>query len=293
MVPTKQTESVGPGPGSASQRYSPRPLTDGERWTAEVLGELRRRHYRPRAWAAFVHSSFERSYRSRRARPRMAREARAWGATGAVAWMAACTAARGRGDLRPRPLPGLLWWFAVWQMLDWHLGMAEGGDGEPRERLSPADAITLVRFWLVPAAFGTAHSSPGLPTVIVLGGLTDWLDGNIALRHGRTRLGRDLDTTADLAFLTACAAAAHGAGRIPPAAFWVLTARHGLGLAVALGAVFARARQPAIRGRRWGGVLRLGGLAICTCGADRTGAALLIAGSLVPPRATALHLSPA
>jgi len=34
-------------------------------------------------------------------------------------------------------------------MLDWHLGMAEGGDGRPRERLSPADAITLARFWLV------------------------------------------------------------------------------------------------------------------------------------------------
>jgi len=33
-------------------------------------------------------------------------------------------------------------------MLDWHLGMAEGGDG-PRELLSPADAITLARFWLV------------------------------------------------------------------------------------------------------------------------------------------------
>ena len=293
MVPTRQTDSVGARAGSASQRYSPRPLTEGERWTAEVLSELRRRCYRPGAWVAFVRKSLERSSSNRCARPRMARQARGWGAGGAVAWMAACAAARERDDLRLRPLGGLLWWFAVWQMLDWHLGMAEGGDGRPRERLSPADAITLARFWLVPATFGAAHSSRGLPTVIVLGGLTDWLDGSVARRHGRTRLGRDLDTTADLAFLTAAATAARGAGRIPSLAFWALSARHGLGLAVALGAVFGRARRPAIRARPWGALLRIGGLASCTSGADRTGAALLIAGSLVPPRSTALHLSPA
>ena len=223
----------------------------------------------------------------------MARQARRWGATGALAWIAACTAARGRDDLRLSPLPGLLWWFAVWQMLDWHLGMAEGGDGRPRERLSPADAITLVRFWLVPGVFAAAKSSSGLPTVIVFGGVTDWLDGDVARRHGRTRLGRDLDTTADLAFLTGASTAARAAGRVPSLAFWALTARHGLGLAVALGAIFGRARRPAVRARRWGAVLRIGGLAICTTGLDRTGAALLIAGSLVPPRPTALHLSPA
>lgn len=178
-------------------------------------------------------------------------------------------------------------------MLDWHLGMAEGGDGHPRERLSPADAITLARFWLAPAAFGTARSPRGLPTVIIIGGLSDWLDGRLARRRGRTRLGRDLDTTADFAFLTAAAFGARAAGRISPLGFAALTLRHTLGLAVALGAVFGRARRPAIRARPWGAILRIGGLAISTTSAKCSGTMLLILGSIVPPRSTAAHLSPA
>lgn len=277
----------------AAQRYSPRPLTDGERWTARELSRLRGGRYRPSAWLAFLRRSLDRSRENRLERPQIARQARVWGAAGAAAWVAACAGARRREDLRLRPLPGLLWWLAVWQMLDWHLGMAEGGDSRPRERLSPADAITLARFWLVPAAWGTARSTRGLPTVIMLGGLTDWLDGSVARRDGRTRLGRDLDTTADLAFITTAAIAARRAGRIPPICCSVLMARHALGLALALSAVFGRARRPAIRARPWGAALRVGGLAICASGSSRCGAVLLLAGSVVPPRSTAAHLSPA
>lgn len=291
VAPAEQTDPASAGPCSAAQRYSPRPLTDGERWTAATLAELRQRGYRPTAWVAFLRSSLVRSARARRERPRMACQGRAWGMCGAVAWVASCAAARGHADLRLRAVPGLVWWFAVWRMLDWHLGMAETGDGRPRERLSPADAITLARFWLVPAARGTARSSRGLPTVILLGGLSDWLDGRVARRHGRTRLGRDLDTTADLAFLTAIALAGRAEGRIPPLGFAVLTVRHTLGLAVALGAVFGRARRPAIRARPWGAALRIGGLAICATGARRPGTLILVAGSLVPPRSIAPHLS--
>jgi phosphatidylglycerophosphate synthase len=292
VAPTQQTDRTDEGAHSAWQRYSPRPLTDGERWKAHELAKLQRRSYRPSAWVAFLRSSLElRRNANRRERPLMARQARAWGAGGAVAWVAAYAAVRRRENLQLRLMPGLLWWLAVWRMLDWHLGMAEGGDGHPRERLSPADAITLARFWLVPAASGTAHSSRGLPSVILLGGLTDWLDGSVARRRGRTRLGRDLDTTADLAFLTTVAFAARADGRISPLGFAVLTTRHLLGLAVALGAVFGRARRPAIRARPWGAALRIGGLATCTSGARRSGTVLLVAGSIVPPRSTATHLS--
>ncbi len=290
---TEQADPTGADIRCAAQRYSPRPLTDGERWTAEALAKLRRRRYRPSAWVAFLRSSLERSTENRRERPRMARQARVWGVGGAAAWVAACAATRRRNDLRLRPLPGLMWWLAVWRMLDWHLGMAEGGDGHPRERLSPADEFTLARFWLVPVVCGAARSTRGLPTVIILGGLTDWLDGSLARQRGRTRLGRDLDTTADLAFLTASAIAARAQGRVSPLGFTALTARHALGLSVALSAVFGRARRPAIRARPWGAVLRISGLAICATGARRSGTVLLVAGSIVPPRSTAAHLSPA
>ncbi|MBA3263315.1 MAG: CDP-alcohol phosphatidyltransferase family protein, partial [Thermoleophilaceae bacterium] len=206
---------------------------------------------------------------------------------------AACVAARRRSDLDPPALAGLAWWLTVWQMLDWHLGMAEGGDGRPRARLSPADAVTLARFWLVPALPAVARDAALLPAVVVLGGVTDWLDGAVARRHGRTRLGRDLDTTADLAFLTTAAISAHRAGRLPRHGLAALLARHGIGLGLSLGAVFGRTRSPAIRARPWGAVLRVGGLALCTAGRPRVGTLLLVGGCLVPPRSAAPSRSPA
>ncbi len=273
------------------ERYSPRPLTDGERWTARELALLRYRGYRPGAWVAFIDSSLERSAANRRERSRMARQARAWGAAGAVAWIAACRSARNADQIKLRLTPGLVWWLSVYQMLDWHLGMAESGDGRPRERLGIPDAVTLTRFWLVPAASGTSRSPKALPTVIILAGVTDWLDGALARRQGRTRLGRDLDTTADLAFFSTAAIAMHRAGRIAPIGFAALAARQSIGLAVALGAVFARARRPAIRARPWGAALRVVGLALNAASRKRSGTALLLAGCAVPPRTTAKQLS--
>lgn len=278
---------------AAAQRYSPRSLTDGERWTVEALFELRRDGYRPRAWVRFLASSVERSRATRRARPLLARQARRWGAGGAIAWVIAWHVSRPSRTIRLRLFWGLGWWGLVWQMLDWHLGMAEGGDGIARERLSPADAVTLARFWLVPVLPAARRSPMGLPTAIVVAGATDWLDGALARRRGRTRLGRDLDTTADLAFFVAAAWSAHTAGRLSEPGFLALVAREGLGLTLALTVVFGRARRPAIRAKPFGAVLRFGGLALCSAGLRRTGTTVLLVGCLVPPRSTAPDLSPA
>jgi len=275
----------------SAQRYSPRPLTGGERWTAQALGDLRRRRYRPGAWAAFLRSSLERSRTTRSERPGLARQAAAWGVAGGAAWSGACIAARRRSDLDPPALAGLAWWLTVWRMLAWHLGMAEGGDGRPHARLSPADAVTLTRFWLVPALPAVARDGSALPAVVLVGGATDWLDGAVARRQGRTRLGRDLDSMADLAFLTTAAISAHRAGRLPRHGLAALLARHGIGVALSLGAVFGRARRPAIRARPFGAVLRFGGLTLCTARRPRVGTLLLVAGCLVPPRSTAPSLS--
>jgi hypothetical protein len=120
-------------------------------------------------------------------------------------------------------------------MLDWRLGMAEGGDGVPRSRLSAADAVTLARFWLVPVLPAAARSEVALPAVIALGGATDWLDGTLARSRGRTRLGRDLDTTADLAFFSVAAITARRAGRLTRLGAWAIGLRHGAALALSLG----------------------------------------------------------
>jgi phosphatidylglycerophosphate synthase len=268
-----------------TQRY--RPLTEGERRTVEALVELRRAGYRPGAWVRFVDGSLERSRTTRRERPLLARQGRRWGAFGGAAWILAWRCGRGRRDFQVPLVPGLVWWGLVWQMLDWHLGMVEGVDGAARDGLSPADAVTLCRFWLVPALPSLARSASGLPVAIAIGGSTDWLDGALAQRRGPTRLGRDLDTTADLAFLTAAVVSARAAGRLTRLGFCALAARQGIGLASALASVFGRARRPAIRARRWGAVLRIGGLALCAGGRGRTGTVVLVAGSLVPTRARA------
>jgi phosphatidylglycerophosphate synthase len=176
-------------------------------------------------------------------------------------------------------------------MLDWHLGMAEGGDGVPRERLAFADAVTLSRFWLVPVAVRWRHSRKGLPSVILIGGLTDWLDGALARRSGRTRLGRDLDSTADLAFLVASGLAARAAGRLTTTGMWLLGMRYAAAVTVSATAVFGRSRRPAIRARPWGGALRIGGLAACAVGWRRSGTLILLVGVAVPPRSTAPRLS--
>jgi len=276
---------------SAAARYSPRPLTEGEQWTAAALAALRRRRYRPRAWWAFVRDSQARSRATRAQRPALARQAAEWGVTGGIVWVGAVLVARRFRGPAPGVAAGLAWWLAVWRMLDWHLGMAEGGDGAARARLAPADAVTLARFWLVPALPAAARSGRALPVLIALGGATDWIDGALARRHGRTRLGRDLDTTADLVFFSVAAVAAHRAGRLGPVGTGAIAARHGAGLALSLGAVFGRARRPAIRARPLGALLRATGLVASAAGAPRAGTPILVAGCLVPPRSTAPDLS--
>jgi phosphatidylglycerophosphate synthase len=175
-------------------------------------------------------------------------------------------------------------------MVDWHLGMVEGSNGTPRDRLSMADAVTLCRFWLVPVLPSLAHSSTGLPVAIAIGGISDWLDGELARRRGPTRLGRDLDSTADLAFLTAATVSARANSRLTRIGVWALAARHGIGLGRELAAVFGHAGRPAIRARRWGAALRFAGLMLCTAGRGRAGTIVLVAGCLVPPRADTRHL---
>ena len=277
----------------AAERYSPRPLTEGERWTAFELAALRRRGYGANAWTSFLRHSLRRSAETRRANSALTRQARRWGVFGGVAWLAAWRLGRGRLQPAPQFATGLLWWAAVWQMLDWHLGMAEGGDGVIRERLARADAVTLVRYWLVPLLPALAGSRRGLPGVIALGGASDWLDGALARRDGRTRLGRDLDTFGDLFFITSATAAARRAQRLPRLGATAVSARHAAGVAVAAGAVFARARRPAIRARRSGALLRFCGLALAAGGRKHAGTAVLVAGCITPPKRTAPQLSPA
>lgn len=95
-------------------------------------------------------------------------------------------------------------------MLDWHLGMLETPEGRA-VGLGAADALTLMRVWLVPAIAGRAE-----PTLLLLGALSDLADGRVARATRRTRLGRDLEGLVDACFFWAALRGAVRAGDLSP-----------------------------------------------------------------------------
>jgi phosphatidylglycerophosphate synthase len=246
-----------------------RQLTDGERWTREQLAALLARRFSPPAVAGFLVASQRRTNAVRRERPALGRQARAWTAAGALAWLAP--------PVRRHARAGLAWWALTALMLDWHLGMVETDDGEPRP-LGTADALTLARCWLVPLA--AAGPSPAL---VALAAATDVLDGRAARATSPTRAGRDLEGLVDACFAGAALRGLVRAGRLDRAVVGAEAVRLGAGVAYGLLVYFGRAERPSERVLRAGRAAtgaRVGGLALGAAGHRRAGGALLAAGSL-------------
>ena len=212
---------------------------------------------------------------------------RAWIAAGAAAWAALALARR-------EPFAGAVhsfavWWALTWLMLDWHIGMLETEDGEPRN-LGPADACTLLRVWLVPAAANSPQ-----PWMCAVALASDGLDGALA-RHGEpTRIGRDLEGLADAAF---AAAAVRGAVRrdwIGRGAARAELARIALGVGYSAAVWFGRARPPEARvlhAARAATPIRVGGLVAAGLGRRRLAGGLVTAGALCSALATAAAVRP-
>ena len=247
-------------------------LTDGERWTRAALARGRDAGWRPHAVAAFLAEATERSAEDRRARPRLARQARRWSVAGATAWMVG--AALGPGAVRRRMVPGLGSWAIATALLDWHLGMVESPDGVPRP-LTAADAATLTRVWLAPLAAERAA-----PAVLLAGFATDVADGALARRGAPTRFGRDFDGFADAVFAGAAVVGARRAGHLPGWAAAAEVGWLGVGTARALLAYFGAGGPPdpghaAIA--RTAGPLRAAGLVAAGAGRP-AGGVLVVAG---------------
>ena len=160
-------------------------------------------------------------------------------------------------------------------MLDWHLGMVESEDGEPRP-LGPADALTMARVWLAPIAL----DGPS-PLVVAVAGATDVLDGRVARATQTTRIGRDLEGLADTAFSTFALVGALRGGRLSPAAGRAELVRLGVGFAYAFAVWFGTAARPdarVLRAARLTTPVRAGGLVAAGAGRRRLGDALVLAG---------------
>ncbi|MHB8657320.1 MAG: hypothetical protein ACYC91_05100 [Solirubrobacteraceae bacterium] len=192
--------ATAPAPGSCRDRRRECSLTAGERWTRDQLRSLHRGRFSPAAVGAFLLASQRRANEARAVRPELARQAAAWTMVGALASVSC--GIRGGWDRR-RTLGGLGWWSLCGLMLDWHLGMVETIDGRSRN-LGVADALTLVRAWLVPLAWNRPRTGS-----CALAALTDLLDGPLARYTEPTRAGRDLEGLVDACFAIS---ALHGAG---------------------------------------------------------------------------------
>ena len=161
-------------------------------------------------------------------------------------------------------------------MLDWHLGMVETDDGRPR-MLGAADALTLLRAWLVPVA--AVAPAPG---VIALAGATDALDGRLARAAEPTRIGRDLEGLVDTAFAMAALRGSLARGWIGRPAAVAEIARLGTGFGYAVWVYFGRADAPdpvVTRAARLTTPVRVSGLILAGCGQRRAANALIAVGS--------------
>ena len=98
------------------------------------------------------------------------------------------------------------------------------------------------------ATTGAGIDSSGLAqAVLVVGSLTDALDGPIARRLGQdTKLGAYADGEADLVLAVALTLAGVRHGTLPACARWLPAARYALPIGAAFGTAFAGGRPPAL-----------------------------------------------
>jgi hypothetical protein len=169
-------------------------------------------------------------------------------------------------------------------MLDWHIGMCETEDGTPRN-LGPADACTLLRVWLVPAAAGAPR-----PWICAVALASDGLDGALARRSGPTRIGRDLEGLADVAFAAAALRGAVRQGWLGRGAARAELARIAIGIGYAAAIWLGRAQAPEARvlhAARAATPLRMAGLVAAGMQRRRAADCLVTGGALCSAVATA------
>ena len=206
---------------------------------------------------------------------------RRWIVAGALAWLALALARR--EPFRRRVGAFAAWWALTWLMLDWHIGMLETEDGVPRN-LAAADALTLARVWLVPAAADDPR-----PWMCALAVATDGLDGKLARASAPTRLGRDLEGLADAAFAIAALRGARRRGWLGRGAAGAELARIAIGLGYTVVAWLGAARRPderLLRAARATTPIRAAGLIAAGCRRRRLAGALVTGGALWSAGAT-------
>ncbi len=259
------------------------PRTEGERWAAEALTTLREAGFAPAAVATFLGASLQRAHDTRAAQPELRRQSRKWIVAILLGTLVVREAAVGRGAPAPSRTAAIGWGCALALMLDWHLGMVEGLDGESRGALIGADALTLTRAALAPMVAAAPPHVTWFSALLLVAALTDLLDGQLARRSQPSRFGRDFDSLADSAFRMAAIRGAHRERWIDKSAYRAFIGRQALLAALATTHWFGRSQRPPEPSpvTRWHVPLMLGGLAVAARGRQRIGTRVLNAAALL------------
>ncbi len=224
-------------------------------FTQELIGELNRDHYRLSAWRRFMSRSWTRSLDDIRESPARARSFWSWAGVVAAAGSSVVLFTWLFHAPELAISATVLWlpWYAssVFFVLT-HLGMADDSRGMPFNSLLLPNGLSFLRLALAPLILVPflglpVHSITGLTFAVffVAMSVTDALDGWLARRQKIcTRLGRMLDTLADMAFLTFLGLALYRVGAIPGTLFWLIIARYPLMLIGVLVLYFAKGPAP-------------------------------------------------
>ncbi|MEV0170359.1 CDP-alcohol phosphatidyltransferase family protein [Streptomyces sp. NPDC050803] len=152
-------------------------LTSSRAATNALLRMLPQGRWRPGAFGRFLAASARRSVRQASLRPRA---------------LAQATAVHGVLLVVARHRAGRRWVLTSWSLVVLHLGLLEH-----RDRLAPADVLTLIRGNLPATAVGASHWSGVLAVAL------DVADGRLARRQATvTPFGDYADSLADAAFWT-------------------------------------------------------------------------------------------
>lgn len=224
-------------------------------FTRELIDEISRDGYRPRAWRRLLSRSWARSLDDIQESPARTRSFWWWAGGVAVAGSGVVMLA---GLFHPRQLSinaMVLWlpWFAgsVFFVLT-HLGMGDDNRGDPYHSLLLPNGLSFLRLALAPLVLSPCLMVPVHPTtapifaVLITGlAVTDVLDGWISRRRKNcTRLGRMLDYLGDQAFLVFLAVGLYLAAAIPKSLFWILIIRYPLSLIGVVILYFAKGPAP-------------------------------------------------
>ena len=226
-----------------------------EPWTIQLLADLQAAGYRPLAWVRFFNESWRRARATASHHPTLVE---AWqnlslAVLAGSAIPLACAWQR-HGPRTAGRMGGLLLAGLVLQQGDTyvHLGLNRRlHDGLLLPAFGPAIWLSYLRgsvaYWLLATIGARLDSSRLAPGALVVGALTDALDGPIARHFGQaTKLGAYADGEADLVLAVALTLAGVRHGTLPASARWLPAARYALPIGVAFGVAFAGSRPPAL-----------------------------------------------